>query len=85
MYPVFRRAPDKSILVSTCRGITFDWMTARSDEIKQLGELNYQVVVVHSVEGVGFEELFVECRLERKASQFLGRDQRTVSGLARAQ
>jgi hypothetical protein len=46
-------------------------VTTGADQVKQLGQLDNEVVIVHSVERVVFEVLLVECLLERKAGQFL--------------
>lgn len=64
MHPVLGRAPDKGILVPTGRSISLNRMTSGPDKIKQFGELNDQVIVVHPVKRVRFEELFVECRFQ---------------------
>ena len=46
-------------------------MSSCSDEVKQLGKLDNEVIVVHSIERVTFEKVFVECGFEREASDFL--------------
>jgi len=58
--PVLCRTPHESVLVPSSRSVSFDRMSPGSDEIEELGELDDEVIVVHSIEGVGLEELLVE-------------------------
>jgi len=60
MDPVLCRTPNESILVPSGRCISFNRMSSSSDEIEQLGELDNEMIIVHSVEWVCLEELFIE-------------------------
>ena len=60
VYPVLCRAPHESILISSSRCVSFNRMSPGSYQIEQFGELDNEVIIVHSVEWVGLEELFIE-------------------------
>jgi hypothetical protein len=48
--PIFGRLPNKSALVTSCRGIALDGMTPGSDQIIELGKLDDDSIVVVLVE-----------------------------------
>jgi hypothetical protein len=58
--PVFCRTSHKGILISSSRRITFDRMTSCPYEIKQFRELDNEMIVIHAIEWMRFQELLVE-------------------------
>lgn len=78
--PVLCRASDKGVLAATGRRVALDRVTASADEVKELGQLDDEVVVVDAVERVGLEKVLVEGGFERPAGEFLA----TSAGTDRA-
>ena len=46
-------------------------MSPGANQIKELGELDDEMVVIHPVERVGFQEILVEPGFEGEAGEFL--------------
>jgi hypothetical protein len=69
--PVLCGASNKGVLAATGRRVALDRVTASADEVKELGQLDDEVVVVDAVEGVRLEEVLVEGGFERPTGEFL--------------
>ena len=71
MDPILRRLPNKSALITSGRGVTLDGMTAGPDEIIELGEFDYDPVVVVLIERSFLEVFLDESRLQGAVRSFL--------------
>lgn len=60
VHPVLCSASDKSVLASAGRRITLDRVTTSTDQVEQLGQLDYEVVIVHSVKRMVLEVFLVK-------------------------
>jgi hypothetical protein len=69
--PVLGCLPNEGALIASSRGISFDWMTAGSDEIIEFREFDNDSVVVILVEWSFLEVFLDESRLQGSVSSFL--------------
>jgi hypothetical protein len=78
--PVLCRASDKGVLAATGRRVALDRVTTSADEVKELRQLDNEVVVVDAVERVRLEKVLVEGEFERPTGEFLATSAGTDRG-----
>lgn len=71
MDPVLGSLSDEGVLTASGTGVTFDRVTTSSNEIKELGKLDDDGIVVDPVERVVGEIFIVEGGCQRKTGEFL--------------
>lgn len=69
--PVLRCLPNESALIASSGCISFDWVTAGSDEIVEFREFDNDSVVVILIERPFLEVFLDESRLQRSVGSFL--------------
>lgn len=73
VYPVLGRTAHKGVLGSTGTRVALYRVAAVAYEVEKFGEFENEVIIVHAVERVLFEVVFVECLFEPPAGYFLYR------------
>lgn len=69
--PVLCRLPNESTLIASGRGVPLNWMSASSDEIIELRELDNDSVIVILIERSFLEVFLNESRLQGSVGPFL--------------